>query len=384
MVSNTLIFIILRPVLRFLTVPYEAIVPEHTRYALFQLYCDLRANPPRDRHWFMLHARRLRPQTFSGWIALSSALLYMGSGAALLMTSLLSFAVVALYGVMFATVSVALVGGFMLGLLAFSLFITSGAAFFGATGAAVGYSTLAAGKAALRLLPIFGSKPDPFGAHGLPEPPRLRPVATPRAPVSTASASPGVNTSVAAVAPVTALPPDPAPASPCRRHPTPTSEAFQRGEVPAAASAAPAEPSPAHVNGLATGPLSPPRMDVVVPQPNLRPLAAPAHAAVEEPSVVHHPPQAGPGHSANGEAHAKSGHHKARTEAATDAKGAGGGTLKGHTSPKAALKEAAKAAAGGPTAASDKENLIGGNAADRAADKGGNAHGALGRTLGVS
>ena len=49
-------------------VPYEAIVPEHTRYALFQLYCDLRANPPRDRHWFMLHARRLRPHTVSGWI----------------------------------------------------------------------------------------------------------------------------------------------------------------------------------------------------------------------------------------------------------------------------------------------------------------------------
>ena len=43
-------------------------MPEHTRYALFQLYCDLRANPPRDRHWFMTHARRLRPHTFSGWI----------------------------------------------------------------------------------------------------------------------------------------------------------------------------------------------------------------------------------------------------------------------------------------------------------------------------
>ena len=43
-------------------------MPEHTRYALFQLYCDLRANPPRDRHWFLLHARRLRPHTFSGWI----------------------------------------------------------------------------------------------------------------------------------------------------------------------------------------------------------------------------------------------------------------------------------------------------------------------------
>ncbi len=43
-------------------------MPEHTRYALFQLYCDLRANLPRDRHWFMIHARRLQPHTFSGWI----------------------------------------------------------------------------------------------------------------------------------------------------------------------------------------------------------------------------------------------------------------------------------------------------------------------------
>ena len=109
-------------------------------------------------------------------------------GMALLMTSLLSFAVVALYGVMFATVSVALIGGFMLGLLAFSLFITSGAAFFGATGAALGYATLAAAKASLRMLP-GGSRPDPSAVPTLPESPRLRPVARPRAPVSPAIAA---------------------------------------------------------------------------------------------------------------------------------------------------------------------------------------------------
>ena len=49
-------------------VPYEWMVPEHTQYALFQLYCDLRANPIKDRHWFEVHARRLRPHTFPGWI----------------------------------------------------------------------------------------------------------------------------------------------------------------------------------------------------------------------------------------------------------------------------------------------------------------------------
>ena len=43
-------------------------MPEHTQYALFQLYCDLRANPIKDRHWFEVHARRLKPHTYAGWI----------------------------------------------------------------------------------------------------------------------------------------------------------------------------------------------------------------------------------------------------------------------------------------------------------------------------
>lgn len=49
-------------------VPYEAMVPEHTQHAIFQLYCDLRANPIKDRHWFEVHARRLKPHTYAGWI----------------------------------------------------------------------------------------------------------------------------------------------------------------------------------------------------------------------------------------------------------------------------------------------------------------------------
>jgi hypothetical protein len=60
-------------------VPYEWAVPEHTQYALFQLYCDLRANPIKDRHWFEVHARRLKPHTFPGWIVrlLSPSLCYV-------------------------------------------------------------------------------------------------------------------------------------------------------------------------------------------------------------------------------------------------------------------------------------------------------------------
>jgi hypothetical protein len=49
-------------------VPYEFLVPEHTQYALFQLYCDLRANPIKDRHFLEIHAKRLKPHTFPGWI----------------------------------------------------------------------------------------------------------------------------------------------------------------------------------------------------------------------------------------------------------------------------------------------------------------------------
>ena len=51
-----------------LAVPYELMVPDHTRDALFQLCCDLRANPIKDKHWVLVHWRRLKPRTFPGWI----------------------------------------------------------------------------------------------------------------------------------------------------------------------------------------------------------------------------------------------------------------------------------------------------------------------------
>ena len=51
-----------------LAVPYELLVPDHTRDALFQLACDLRANPIKDKHWVLVHWRRLKPRTFPGWI----------------------------------------------------------------------------------------------------------------------------------------------------------------------------------------------------------------------------------------------------------------------------------------------------------------------------
>ena len=52
----------------YFAVPYELLVPDQTRDALFQLACDLRANPIKNKHWVLVHWRRLKPRTFPGWI----------------------------------------------------------------------------------------------------------------------------------------------------------------------------------------------------------------------------------------------------------------------------------------------------------------------------
>ena len=44
------------------------VVPSHTREAFFQLFCDLRANTPKDRRFLVLHARAFAPQTTLGWL----------------------------------------------------------------------------------------------------------------------------------------------------------------------------------------------------------------------------------------------------------------------------------------------------------------------------
>lgn len=44
------------------------VLPEHTRDALFQLFCDVRANTPKDRVFVVRHAQALQPRTFSGWL----------------------------------------------------------------------------------------------------------------------------------------------------------------------------------------------------------------------------------------------------------------------------------------------------------------------------
>lgn len=48
--------------------PAEFLIPEHTRDAFFQLWCDLRTNVPKDRYWVRQHAISLQPKTSVGYI----------------------------------------------------------------------------------------------------------------------------------------------------------------------------------------------------------------------------------------------------------------------------------------------------------------------------
>jgi len=44
------------------------IVPASTRDALFQLFCDLRANTPKDNKFLMRHVKAFTPETPVGWM----------------------------------------------------------------------------------------------------------------------------------------------------------------------------------------------------------------------------------------------------------------------------------------------------------------------------
>ena len=46
----------------------KRVLPGHTRDALFQLFCDVRTNTPKDQVFFMRHAEALKPHTFTGWL----------------------------------------------------------------------------------------------------------------------------------------------------------------------------------------------------------------------------------------------------------------------------------------------------------------------------
>lgn len=56
-----------------------AVVPAHTRDAAFQLFCDLRANTPKDSKFVARHVRAFVPLTGPGWLV-SAGSRVAGSG----------------------------------------------------------------------------------------------------------------------------------------------------------------------------------------------------------------------------------------------------------------------------------------------------------------
>ncbi|KAL0041329.1 hypothetical protein WJX77_012612 [Trebouxia sp. C0004] len=123
----------------------KRVLPEHTRDALFQLFCDARTNTPKDQVFFMRHAEALRPHTFTGWLAMLAALLYSASGFALLSVGALGL----MATVAFTSIFFAVIGGIMfatfVGVVATTLSLASiglvAVASGAGTSAAAGYLT---------------------------------------------------------------------------------------------------------------------------------------------------------------------------------------------------------------------------------------------------
>jgi len=138
--------------------PVSQIVPEPTRQAVFQLFCDIRANVPKDKRFLQRHAKAFTPQTKLGWLALSGVLGYVVS-AALLVTTL--SLVISVAGLSIGVMTVLATGAFLasaLGFMAFvlftSAFVVGAVAFTALSGYVVGSSSLAVMRHITQL--VFG------------------------------------------------------------------------------------------------------------------------------------------------------------------------------------------------------------------------------------
>ncbi|KAL4431506.1 hypothetical protein ABPG75_006762 [Micractinium tetrahymenae] len=138
------------------------VVPEHTREALFQLFCDLRANTPKDARFLRRHAKALMPRTLPGWLALASAFGFtFSAGVALAcVTALLSLAGVwAAVGLAIAT------GTFLacvLAVLGLSLLVAAAVSGAMAAGALSAYAAASVTLGCLRLAKrlLLGAPPN--------------------------------------------------------------------------------------------------------------------------------------------------------------------------------------------------------------------------------
>lgn len=130
----------------------SAFLPEHTREALFQLLCDVRANTPKDRRFFARHARSLAPRTVAGAVfALALGLHALALSSALL--SVLSCALVfSLWTLAAGLTALALCSTLFLGALALGAALSALSLFFAAGLAGTAYVGVAGTQAGVGVL----------------------------------------------------------------------------------------------------------------------------------------------------------------------------------------------------------------------------------------
>ena len=61
----------------FLSGTVSQVVPEATRDALFQLFCDVRANVPKDKRFVQRHLKAFKPHTVVGWLVRDYSFIYL-------------------------------------------------------------------------------------------------------------------------------------------------------------------------------------------------------------------------------------------------------------------------------------------------------------------
>lgn len=142
-----------------------AVVPAHTRDAAFQLFCDLRANTPKDRKFLVKHMQAFVPQTSPGWLALASTLAFGLTGLMGLFSVTLTLSVVGIYTGLAVAAFAGVLLSFVLGAVALSLFLTACCSGMFAAGALMGYASLSTTLAVMRYLMhlVLGSPAGPAG-----------------------------------------------------------------------------------------------------------------------------------------------------------------------------------------------------------------------------
>lgn len=110
-----------KPTIKCIAGTVTQVVPAHTRDAAFQLFCDLRANTPKDKRFLTRHVKAFTPQTNLGWLAVAAFIGYSMSALMVLSTAAICMSVL---GVSAAITALLLSGVFIGSALAFFAFFT--------------------------------------------------------------------------------------------------------------------------------------------------------------------------------------------------------------------------------------------------------------------